>query len=58
MPPFTRQVFIYVDISLLNVKYLDNIIRNYELESLILYSECVTCNDILKQGLEELHFTE
>jgi hypothetical protein len=25
---------------------------------LILCSKCVTCNDILMQGLQELHFTE
>ena len=40
------------------MKYFGDIRSNYKFKSLILCSECVTCNDILKQGLEELHFTE
>ena len=32
--------------------------NNYKLKNLILFSQRVTCNDILSQGLEELHFTE
>ena len=39
-------------------KNLGDIRRNYKLKSFILCSQCVTCNDILKQGLEEPHFTE
>ena len=41
-----------------DLKYLGDIRNNYKLKILILFSECVTCSDILKQGSEELHFTE
>jgi len=39
-------------------RYLGDIRRNYKLKSFILCSQCVTCNDTLNEGLEEMHFTE
>jgi hypothetical protein len=49
-----HHVYIYVDIAFERI----DIRRNYKLKSLILCPERVTCNDILKQGLQELHFTD
>jgi len=54
---FPRHVFIYVDTNHFNVNCLSDIRRNYKLKSLILWLKCVECNDILKQSLDELHFT-
>ena len=53
-----RHVYNYVDISFEKIKYSGDIRRNYKFRRLILCPECVTRNDILKPGFEELHFTE
>jgi hypothetical protein len=53
-----RQFYIYVDIAFEKIKYLGDIQRKYKLKGLNLCPECVTRNDILKEGLQELHFTE
>ena len=58
MCQIVRHVYIWVYIMFEDLKYLGDIRNNYKLKILILFSECVTCSDILKQGSEELHFTE
>jgi len=53
MMPFFRHLYIYEDNAFIMIKYLDDFRKNYKIKSLNLYSECVTCYDIIRQGATE-----